>query len=42
MTADMRSTQALDAADARLEKTVHLQIRRQLTGCQTGGRRGKS
>ena len=38
MTADMRNTQAPDAADERLEKTAHLQIRKQLTGCQTGGR----
>lgn len=42
MTDDMRNTQGPDAASARLEKTAHLQIRKQLAGCQTGGRRGKS
>ena len=40
MTADMRNTQAPDAADARLEKTVHLQI--DMSDRQVGGRRGIS
>ena len=40
MTADMRNTQAPDAADERLEKTAHLQI--DMTDRQVGGRRGKS
>jgi hypothetical protein len=40
MTADMRNTQNPDAAGARLETTVHLQI--DMSDRQAGGRRGKS